>query len=87
MRKIWPFLEHLADRVVDGAGALAALADRLLDDDAGLRRDQAVPADALADRAEQVRADGEIEGADAVGMLGEHGGEIAASPPRPSRRA
>ena len=42
------------------------LADRLFDDDAGLRRDQLVLADAGADLVDQVGPDREIEGAHLV---------------------
>ena len=52
------------------------MADRLLDDDAGLRRHQLVRADLGADRPEQLGRDGEVEGADAVFAFLERAGEI-----------
>ena len=57
--------EDGADVVVDRVGARAVVADRLLDDDARARRREALRAEPLGDRAEEVGAGRKIEGADA----------------------
>ena len=69
MRKIWPLLEHPADRVVDGAARSrrrCRAASRRRRGPCGVTR----PCRPMRSQigAEQVRPDGEIEGADAVGI-------------------
>ena len=59
------------------------VADRLLDDDAGRRRHQAVAADAGADLVEEVGADGEIEGADLVARRSQERRPARSQPPSP----
>ena len=61
-------VEDPADGVVDGAGGGEVVADRLLDDDAGVLVDDADLVEALADRAEQLRGDREVE--DPHGLVG-----------------
>ena len=58
--------EHLADRVVDGARAGQALADRLFHHHAAVGARQPVLPELLADRAEQVRPGGQVEHPDAL---------------------
>ena len=68
--------KHGADLVVDHCGARAVAADRLLHDDSGTGRLQSLRADALRQRAEQVRRRRQIEGADAL-VRTQQGIEIA----------
>ena len=60
------FREDRAELVIDNPGRGAVLAQRLLDDDARLRRDEAVAGKPRRDGAEQVRAGRKVIGADAV---------------------
>ena len=68
--------EDLADRVVDRAGRLQVLADRLLQHDAGLLADEPVRGEVAADRAVEVGRGGEVVGPHLVGPLVELGHEV-----------
>ncbi len=59
------FRKHRPDVVVDGVGACAIVADRLFNDDARAGSLQPLGAEPARNRAEEVGAGGEIEGADA----------------------
>jgi hypothetical protein len=60
------FGEDAGDGIVDGLGGGARLAQRLFDDHAAVGRRQPVLAETVADRPEEIGADGQIEDPDAV---------------------
>ena len=68
-------LEHRTDGVVDLECRRQVAADRLLQDQARVRRDQAMFGEAFADRSEECRADRQVEDPDAVGVV-EHPGQV-----------
>src|SRR5690606_8169449 len=65
-------LEYRADLVVELPGRGEAAADGLLDHDARIRRDHAVPREVLGDLAEQGWRNGQVEDADAPAVA-QHG--------------
>ena len=65
------FGENLTNRVVELFGGLQVPADRLLDNDAGLFRNQTMVADMGRDVAEYRGTHGEVEGAHPVFALGQ----------------
>ena len=64
-------VEHLADGGVDRLRGPEILAERLLQDDAGARRDEVVGLELVGDDLEQFRRGGEIEGAHPVEPIGD----------------
>ena len=70
-------LEDGPDLIIDFRGGCAVMADRLLDDDASLRRDETMLRELLRDRPEKLGARGEIEGAHALFPTLQLFGELA----------
>ncbi len=71
------FAKGPGDRVIDGGCGIKVPANRLFDDDPGLRGDKPELADAGANIAEQFRPDGQVEGANPVGAAGKRRSQVA----------